>query len=57
MILLGRFDKWAIIELKLLLKELLDKKIKNDEDLEMIDNVKEELKKRGVKYEQSSNSG
>lgn len=51
-----RFKKWATIELKLMLKELEDKKIKEDEDLEMIDNIKEELMDRGVKYEQDSNN-
>lgn len=51
----NRFQKWATIELKLMLKELSDKKERTDEENDMIDDIIEELKQRG-KYEQDSNS-
>lgn len=50
-----RFKKWATIELKLMLKELNDKKERTEEENDMIEEIIIELKNRG-KYEQDSNN-
>lgn len=44
----SRWLKWSKSELKLLYDELNEKKIKSDEDIDTLDEVKEELNRRGV---------
>jgi len=45
---MDRFAKWSTIELKLMLQELEEKKDKSEEDLKMIEGIKDELAKRNI---------
>lgn len=44
-----RWKNWSNIEIKIFYLELVQKKQKSDEDLGLIDSLKKELDKRGVK--------
>ena len=53
---MGRFDKWSKIELKLLYKELMEKKTLTKEEQKLLEQLLEEMKERGIDNEQGSNS-
>lgn len=45
---MSRFDKWSTVELKILYADLINKKQKSCDDVELIEKIKIELNRRGV---------